>query len=224
MVPCEIQAEVVQQHLQRVLATPGFARNKRMSRFLQFVVEQHLIGRELKESVIGIEVFGRKPGFDAQQDSTVRSEAARLRARLAEYYAGEGKADRLVIELPKGGYTPQFREPAALNTTHDEPKRRPQVPMMVVLAGLAVVSLAAGWWLLQHGKAPIPIAVLPLTNLSQNPADDYFADGMTNEIIRNLSIIDGVAVRSQTSSFAFKGKPRNVRDAGRSEERRVGKE
>src|SRR5260370_14822538 len=108
-----IQAEVVQRHLQRVLESPGFARNERMSRFLRFVVEQQLNGREseLKESLIGIEVFGRKPGFDPQQDSTVRSEAARLRARLAEYYAGGGKGDTLVIELPKGGYTPRFRQP-----------------------------------------------------------------------------------------------------------------
>jgi adenylate cyclase len=47
------------------------------------------------------------------------------------------------------------------------------------------------------------------------PANDYFADGLTDEIIRNLSIIDGLAVRSQTSSFVFKGQPRNVREAGK---------
>jgi TolB-like protein/Flp pilus assembly protein TadD len=64
-------------------------------------------------------------------------------------------------------------------------------------------------------NAPIPIAVLPLTNLSQDPANDFFADGLTDEIIRNLSIIEGLAVRSQTSSFVFKGKPRNVREAGK---------
>ena len=67
----------------------------------------------------------------------------------------------------------------------------------------------------QHQKAPIPIAVLPLTNLSQDPANDYFPDGLTDEIIRNLSVLDGLAVRSQTSSFAFKGKARDVREAGR---------
>jgi TolB-like protein len=50
---------------------------------------------------------------------------------------------------------------------------------------------------------------------SQQRHDDYFADGLTEEIIRNLSIIDGLAVRSQTSSFVFKGKPRNIRDAGK---------
>ena len=65
------------------------------------------------------------------------------------------------------------------------------------------------------GSAPIPIAVLPLINLDRNPDHDYFADGLTGEIIRNLSIIDGLAVRSQTSSFAFKGKPQNVHDVGK---------
>ena len=74
---------------------------------------------------------------------------------------------------------------------------------------------ALGWWLFQHQNAPISIAVLPLTNLSQDSGNDYFADGLTDEIIRNLSIIDGLAVRSQTSSFVFKGKPRNVREAGK---------
>jgi TolB-like protein len=51
--------------------------------------------------------------------------------------------------------------------------------------------------------------------LNQDPANDYFADGLTGEIIRNLSIIDGLAVRSETSSFTFKGKPQKARDAGK---------
>ncbi len=51
--------------------------------------------------------------------------------------------------------------------------------------------------------------------MSQEPNSDYFADGLTGEIIRDLSIIDGLVVRSQTSSFVFKGRPQNVRDAGR---------
>src|ERR1051325_6117304 len=139
MAPSEIQAEVVQRQLQRVLESPGFARNERMSRFLRFIVEQQLSGREseLKESLIGIEVFGRKPGFDPQQDSTVRSEAARLRARLAEYYAGEGRGDAVLIELPKGGYTPRFRQhetagETAPKTKNDEPKTPSRRPWLMV--------------------------------------------------------------------------------------------
>ena len=50
----------------------------------------------------------------------MRTEAGRLRARLAEYYIGEGKDDAVVIELPKGGYTPAFR--------HREPERQPTPP------------------------------------------------------------------------------------------------
>src|ERR1700689_4680860 len=116
MTPSGCAAEEVRKHLERVLASPGFARNERLSRFLRVIVERHLEGRdgELKESVIGIEVFGRQPGFDTKQDSTVRTEAGRLRARLAEYYAGDAIGDRVIIELPKGGYVPAFRPPRAV--------------------------------------------------------------------------------------------------------------
>ncbi len=58
------------------------------------------------------------------------------------------------------------------------------------------------------------IAVLPLQNLSAEPDSDFFVDGLTDEIIRNLALIDGLDVRSRTSSFAFKGKPRNLPDVG----------
>jgi serine/threonine protein kinase/tetratricopeptide (TPR) repeat protein len=58
------------------------------------------------------------------------------------------------------------------------------------------------------------IAVLPLKNLSAEPDSDYFVDGLTDEIIRNLAVIEGLVVRSRTSSFAFKDKPHNVRDVG----------
>ena len=58
------------------------------------------------------------------------------------------------------------------------------------------------------------IAVLPLKNLSAEPDSDYFVDGLTDEIIRNLAVVKGLEVRSRTSSFAFKDKPRNVREVG----------
>ncbi|MEI9974885.1 MAG: hypothetical protein WDO73_24230 [Ignavibacteriota bacterium] len=103
--------EAARGQLERVLASPGFLRNERMSRFLRFLAERHLDGQvnQLKESVIAVEVFGRKPDHDPLQDSIVRTEAGRLRGRLAEYYVGQGKDDAIVIELPKGGYTPLFR-------------------------------------------------------------------------------------------------------------------
>ena len=58
------------------------------------------------------------------------------------------------------------------------------------------------------------IAVLPLENLNAEPGSEEFADGLTDEIIRNLARIDGLAVRSRTSSFTFSGKPRDLTEIG----------
>ena len=148
MPPAESDVQGARRQLDRVLASAGFSRNERMRRFLRFVVEQHLEGKdsELKESVIAVEVFGRRPDHDPAQDSIVRTEAGRLRARLAEYYSSEGKGDTLIIELPKGGYTPAFRwSPAALQTTsalpsaNDTRKRRSWLGLIVALTGVVVV-------------------------------------------------------------------------------------
>jgi adenylate cyclase len=82
-----------------------------------------------------------------------------------------------------------------------------------VAAALACFAVVGWWWTHHHGE-PITIAVLPLENVSHDPANDYFAVGLTDELIRNLAIIDGVVVRSRTSSFGLKNRPRNIREAG----------
>jgi len=58
------------------------------------------------------------------------------------------------------------------------------------------------------------IAVLPLANMSADPENEYFSDGMTEEIINALSKVPGMQVASRTSSFAFKGKEADVREIG----------
>jgi TolB-like protein/Flp pilus assembly protein TadD len=216
MGPVESESQAARRCLERVLSSAGFARNDRLSRFLRFVVEQHLEGRdeELKESLIGIKVFGRAPGYDPKRDPIVRTEASRLRSRLSEYYLGEGKADPLVIELPKGGYVPVFR---SIADDHIDPLSRQFRNARTIAAGIAavlIIAAALGLWRL-HSREPLTIAVLPLANLSHDPANDYFADGLTDELIRNLSLIEGLAPRSRTSSFAFKGKPRNVHEVAK---------
>jgi serine/threonine-protein kinase len=210
-VAIEQDASSVREELARVLSSSGFIRNERLSRFLRFVVERHLDGRdeEIKESLIGVEVFGRKPDYDPKLDSVVRTEAARLRARLAEYYGREHREGRLVIELPKGGYLPVFHYP--------ETVRRSMVPWLAIASVVAVTIIAAvfGLWRVQARLAPVRIAVLPLDDLGIDGADKYFVDGLTDELIGSLSVIEGIAVRSRTSSFAFKGKPHNLRDAAK---------
>ena len=170
--------EPVRTQLNKVLSSRGFARNERLSGFLRYVVEQELSGRgdELKESIIGVEFFGRRPDYDVRQDSVVRNEAGKLRARLAEYYVAEGTADRVIIDLPKGGYKPAFRhiEQAAAPLPGPAGSRRRWIWFAAPLAGCAIASAVLLWNEIQHRKAPIPIAVLPLINLDRNPDHDDF--------------------------------------------------
>ena len=101
----EITAEV-----DRILASKGFANAGRLSRLLRYVVEKTLAGEadQLKEYVVGVEVFDRDEKYDPRLDSIVRVEAGRLRSRLDEYYNGEGAASPIRISLPRGGYVAQF--------------------------------------------------------------------------------------------------------------------
>ena len=102
--PQQPHEDPVAEALGRVLASPGFAHNERLSNFLRYVVQQKLHGKadEIKETVIGAEVFRRRPDYDPRGDPIVRMEAAKLRARLAEYYNGPGAADRSALKFPKG--------------------------------------------------------------------------------------------------------------------------
>ncbi len=99
--PAEVRAQ-----LERVLGSRCFEQAARSSSFLRFVVEQTLAGQgeRLKGYTIAVEVFGRPPDFDAQTDPLVRVEAGRLRRRLIEYYADEGRDDPVRLDLPRGRY------------------------------------------------------------------------------------------------------------------------
>src|SRR5579864_9743146 len=109
--PARITPESIRSTLEKILASPGFANADRISRFLRYTVEETLNGQtdKLKESLLGIDVFGRKPTYDPRVDAVVRTEAVKLRARLRDYYEADGREDELIIDLPKGGYVPAFR-------------------------------------------------------------------------------------------------------------------
>jgi TolB-like protein/tetratricopeptide (TPR) repeat protein len=212
----------VREALQKVLSSTGFSRNERQSRFLQFLVEQQLKGRgsELKESVIAGEVFGRKPDYDPKRDAIVRTEAGRLRARLNGYYATDGRSDRLIIELPKGAYRPVFRPCAGVNGEASPPRdrtvsssRRRLIAATVVVVTIALIAASSWWWLAKRHPL-VRIAVLPLDNIGHGADAGYFADALTDEIISNLSVMEGLTVRSRTSSLTLKGKVPSAREAG----------
>jgi hypothetical protein len=98
------------EQLERILQARALHGSESLRAFLRFVAlktvdhEEHL----LKEYVIATEVFGRGSDYDSRFSSVVRVQAGRLRAKLQEYYAGEGRDDKVVVELPKGHYVPVF--------------------------------------------------------------------------------------------------------------------
>jgi hypothetical protein len=96
--------------LERVIADPLFAASPQLVSFLRFVVESTLAGAadRIKEYSIALGALGRQPAFNPREDPIVRVEATRLRRALERYYAGPGRDDRIVIELPRGTYVPIF--------------------------------------------------------------------------------------------------------------------
>jgi len=83
----------------------------KLMQLLDFVVQATVNGESeyLKETTIGVFVFGRRPDYDPKADTIVRSQAWRLRAKLRKYYTYEGAQDRVIIDLPRGHYIPIFR-------------------------------------------------------------------------------------------------------------------
>ena len=102
--------DVVLQQLDRMLAHASFRNSKRYSSLFRYVVERTLRGdRNLKERVLGIEVFGREPGYDTNEDPVVRVTAGEIRRRIAQYYYEAGHDEEIRIDLPPGSYNPLFR-------------------------------------------------------------------------------------------------------------------
>lgn len=108
----EFSREEKLEQLERVLQSHTLHSADSLRGFLRFVVEKAIDNQEsqLKEYVIATEVFGRSDNYNPRIDSTVRVQAGRLRTKLAEYYTTEGKDDPILIDLPKGQYTPVFSQ------------------------------------------------------------------------------------------------------------------
>ncbi len=192
----------MRDQLARVLASSDFTQSARMKSFLRFVVEETLEGRsaQLKEFTIATGVFGRDESFDPQTNTIVRVEAGRLRRRLERYYLTEGQGDAIRIDLPKGTYVPLFRTvaPAAASP---QPANQESVP----LPEDSVLELP---------KGP-SIAVLPFENLSGDPDQGFFADGITEEIINALTCFPNLRVIARHSTFKYKGQHVDIREVGR---------
>ena len=160
----------VRQQLDRMLASATFQQVDRLKRFLGFIVTETIAGRgdQLKEYVVGVQVFGKEETFDPRTDPIVRVQARRLRARLARYYRSEGQADETIIDLPKGGYLPVFKRREGGATV-----RR------FVSAGLT-------------GRNTV--TVMPFEDHSSNAALGHVCKGVRQELIHGLTRVAALHV------------------------------
>jgi hypothetical protein len=143
--------------VQRVAGSATLQKSKRLQGFLLYVGERSLRepGRPVSEHEIRREVFGRSTDVDATEDTVVRVQASHLRRRLEQYFALEGAAETLVIEIPRGSYTPVFHERAAPAAVHSGDvetagattpgrvslSRLPARPLAILAAVLAVACV-----------------------------------------------------------------------------------
>jgi TolB-like protein/Tfp pilus assembly protein PilF len=219
-----VSHEAVEEQLQRVLASPLFINSHRLSKFLRFTVETTLEGEgeQIKEYLIGTEVFGRNSSYDPRTDPVVRIEAGRLRTKLAEYYRTQGQGDPVLIDLPKGRYVAVF-QPRIPRPGMES--RRPQTAKQwwsrhfwaAMLAAIAVATLTSAYYFHARTKPPralASVAVLPFLNLGGSSENDYFSDGFTEELTTALAEVQGLRVVARTSAFQFRGKSEDVRQIG----------
>jgi len=218
----------VRDQVQRILRSEQFGNAPGLEKALAYLVEQSLAGRggELKEVILGLEVFNRGAEFDPRTDSSVRTQIGRLRSRLSSYYDGPGRADPIVIEIPKGTYAPVIsaRDQAGPPSATDEPAvavqavPRKRTSLWLWIAAAAVIAIGAAAWIASAMWKSEPVsslAVLPFIDLTPEHNYEFFSEGIAEEIIDALVQNERLRVIARTSSFQYKGQDRDIRRIGR---------
>jgi hypothetical protein len=200
------------QLVQRIVHSSGFRSTARLRDFLLYVTECAIRNapEDATEQQVGINVFGRAPGYNCSEDSIVRTNARLLRQKLSEYFAQEGSAEELIVDIPKGHYLPIFRpahgpvteagaEPAGAVASTGTPAPRTSASprldgRMVALAALvlAIVTVAAfflGRRSLTRGAAPAP--PVPKENRALEALWAPFFTGGTPLIIYSNAVFVG---------------------------------
>lgn len=194
----EVSGTSVQQTLTQIFQSAPFRSSKQSQQLLQYIVDQTLAGHGelLKERLIGMNVFGRRPDYDTNEDPIVRARAGEVRKRLAQFYLGDGSKAGLRIEISPGSYhaiftelpqdaaapssesTSALAEPEKTESRHfnladddhngpDDFRRRRSTTWLALLA-CGTFGLAFGLFILFRPAAPIEVFWKPFID-SPNP-------------------------------------------------------
>jgi TolB-like protein len=174
--PPQKDQEIIKQ-VDRICDSPEFKAKKRLCRFLRFIVDETLSGRdkELKGYVIATSVFDRDKDFDPDHDPIVRIQAGRLRRSLEIYYLREGRNDPIHIIIPRGAYKAIFLPVAEVNKSNMGTIRQVDTPS-------------------KRNTSEPTIGVLPFKNLTGNPDKEYFIYGFGEELAVELAQYEDLIV------------------------------
>jgi hypothetical protein len=195
---------LLQEALDEIFHSSPFRASKQSQQLLRYIVDETLAGRSelLKERLIGVNVFGRRPDYDTNEDPIVRARAAEVRKRLAQFYVGEGSHSAVRIEISPGSYLASFSQyatrtaSASANPTPEqssiEAPRLVSLPtplhieqpestqtsqqrrrrLIIPLSAIVLPCLAFGLWFLLRPIAPIDLFWKPLIS-APNPVVVY---------------------------------------------------
>jgi hypothetical protein len=229
----EIPEDLLQQALREIFQSTPFRASKQSQDLLRYIVDQTLSGHTelLKERLIGVNVFGRRPDYDTNEDPVVRARAAEVRKRLAQFYLGEGSRAAVRIEISPGSYHASFTE--TLKAVLPAPPN-PRPPLLVELPPLVptleplpahlpdqthrkllsrrvkpisisaslLICIALCSWFLFSPKAPIDVFWKPIVN-APNPAVLY--SGANSVYMLSSDFLDRYKAAHRLSSLEGQG-------------------
>lgn len=237
------QEQEIRQQLDKIFASVKFKDAGRARRFLEFVVVETVAGNgaDLKENIVGINVFDRSADYDPRLDSIVRVEAGRLRTKLSDYYQDEGREDQVVIALPKGSYVPEITARELLTQSKPETQsdatassvmqpietvsqssltsrkltRRQLMRRGLIAAGvlvLAGVSIKLVVMFIGVATPETRIAVLPFTPYSSDARDQLIATQLTEKVTAEFVRLGTFNVVPSTSARQYEDRRPGVRE------------
>jgi adenylate cyclase len=164
-----------------------------------------------------------KPGGICISDDAYRQVKGRLDLKVSDL----GPVPLKNIAEPMRAYSLEFgapreaRSPPLADQAKSTPKRRSSFASLAAAATLLLLVAAGGWYMLGDRlmkpaqAAHLSLVVLPFANLSSDPAQDYFADGVTENLTTDLSRIRDSFVIARNTAFTFKGKGLDAKEIGK---------
>ncbi len=163
-------------------------------------------------------------GYDAVTNTIIK---------LRKAFGDSPRKHRVIETIPKTGYrlTAEVvrektvgEESAVLQSNQDTPrdKKNKSTSLRLLFTLLSIALLLAAFWLWslqKNNPLPLPdepsIAVMPFVNIGNDPEQNYFSDGITEDLITDLSNVSSLFVIARNSSFQYKNKPVDVKSAAK---------